>query len=111
MQRTLSEPLVVDNAPEPEQPAEQPAEAEAKAKKVKRAPKEGGKAKGEPRAKRGPPRPYRKLSQEILDSRITKLQKRLERCTSQAEEAGNFLSKYVREQGYRHAEKNAPSQT
>jgi len=113
MERTLSEPLVVENplGSEPETAENSaPKEDKAKAPKTKRVPKEGGKTKSEPRSKRGPPRPYRKLSQEILDQRIKKLQKRLERCTAQAEEAGGFLSKYVREQGYRHAEKSAAPQ-
>ena len=120
MQRTLSEPITP--APEPAvlvEPAEavstedmEPAAKPAKpAKKAKREPEEGGEAKrakkegkGEPKPTRGPARPYRKLSQEILDSRIQKLQKRLTRTTSQAEEAGAFLSKYVREQDFRKAD-------
>ena len=117
MQRTLSEPITP--APEPAvlvEPAEavstedmEPAAKPAKpAKKAKREPEEAKRAKkegkGEPKPTRGPARPYRKLSQEILDSRIQKLQKRLTRTTSQAEEAGAFLSKYVREQDFRKAD-------
>ena len=114
MQRTLSEPITP--APEPAvlvEPAEavstEDMEPAAKpAKKAKREPEEAKRAKkegkGEPKPTRGPARPYRKLSQEILDSRIQKLQKRLTRTTSQAEEAGAFLSKYVREQDFRKAD-------
>ena len=79
MERTLSEPLVVENplGSEPETAENSaPKEDKAKAPKTKRVPKEGGKTKGEPRSK----------------------------------EAGGFLSKYVREQGYRHAEKSAAPQ-
>jgi hypothetical protein len=61
------------------------------------------KAKGE-KAKRGPARPYRKLPQDVLDLRIQKLKKRIERTTSQAEDGKNFLSKYVREQSFRESE-------
>jgi hypothetical protein len=58
------------------------------------------KAKGD-RQKRGPARPYRKLPQSVLDNRITKLRKRIERTTAQAEEGKTFLEKYTREQGFR----------
>lgn len=54
--------------------------------------------------KRGPARPYRKLEQEKLLSRITKLQRRLERAKQQAEETGNFLQRYTKEQEYRESD-------
>lgn len=60
------------------------------------------KSKGE--RKRGPARPYRKLPQETLESRIKKLEKRIERTSAQAEEGRTFLSKYTREQAFRDAE-------
>ena len=60
------------------------------------------KSKGE--RKRGPARPYRKLPQDTLESRIKKLEKRIERTSAQAEEGRSFLSKYTREQGFRDAE-------
>lgn len=60
------------------------------------------KSKGE--RKRGPARPYRKLPQETLVSRIKKLEKRIERTSAQAEEGRTFLSKYTREQAFRDAE-------
>jgi len=56
------------------------------------------------KSKRGPARPYRKLPQETLESRITKLEKRIERTSAQAEEGRSFLSKYTREQGFRAGE-------
>ena len=33
-----------------------------------------------PRPKRGPARPYRKLADDVLNSRITKLEKRIQRA-------------------------------
>ena len=54
--------------------------------------------------KRGPARPYRKLPQDTLDTRIKKLEKRIERTSAQAEEGKNFLVKYTREQAFRDAE-------
>ena len=64
-------------------------------------PKKAAKKTGEPRLKRGPARPYRKLDQGVLDTRITKLQKRLDRAKGQMEEAETFLRKYEREKGFR----------
>ena len=49
------------------------------AKKEKKLPK----VKKADRPKRGPARPYRKLGQAILDSRINKLQKRIDRAQGQ----------------------------
>lgn len=63
------------------------------------------KAKGE-KTKRGPARPYRKLPQDVLELRIQKLKKRIERTTAQAEDGKNFLSKYVREQSFRDSEQS-----
>ena len=54
--------------------------------------------------KRGPARPYRNLPQDTLDTRIKKLEKRIERTSAQAEEGRNFLVKYTREQAFRDAE-------
>lgn len=59
------------------------------------------------KSKRGPARPYRKLPQEILDLRIQKLQKRIDRTSAQAEEGRNFLTKYTREQAFRASEASA----
>jgi len=79
-------------------------EKAAKKKKTPKAAKtvKTKKTKGE--RKRGPARPYRKLPQETLESRIKKLEKRIERTSAQAEEGRCFLSKYTREQGFRDAE-------
>jgi hypothetical protein len=54
-----------------------------------------------PGKKRGPARPYKRLSQDTLDSRITKLQKRMDRAQTQAAETEGFLVKYKREQAFR----------
>lgn len=65
-------------------------------------PKKSKKAKPDPtKPKRGPARPYRKLAQDILNVRIAKLEKRLDRAKNQAREAEGFLTKYTREQGFR----------
>ena len=81
-------------------------ETDAKPKKVvtdgpPKPKKAASKKTGEPRPKRGPARPYRKLEQGVLDTRITKLQKRLDRAKGQMEEAETFLRKYEREKGFR----------
>ena len=65
--------------------------------------KKSKKSTGEPK-KRGPPRPYRKLAQSVMDSRMKKLQRRIERTSAQAEEGRTFLEKYTREQAFRDAE-------
>ena len=83
---------------------EEEGEVVEKKKPKRKAPRKalGKKAKGE--RKRGPARPYRKLPQETLESRIKKLQKRIERTSAQAEEGRTFLSKYTREQAFRDSE-------
>jgi hypothetical protein len=84
---------------------ESPEDGEVVEKKhKKKAPRKtiGKKSKSE--RKRGPARPYRKLPQETLESRIKKLQKRIERTSAQAEEGRTFLSKYTREQAFRETE-------
>jgi len=73
----------------------------SKKSKVAKKPKTAGGKKTKSERKRGPARPYKKLPQETLLSRIQKLQKRIERTSAQAEDAKNFLSKYTREQAFR----------
>jgi hypothetical protein len=79
-------------------------EKTAKKKKTPKAVKNVKTKKSKGDRKRGPARPYRKLPQETLESRIKKLEKRIERTSAQAEEGRSFLSKYTREQGFRDAE-------
>ena len=59
---------------------------------------------GAPR-KRGPPRPHRKLTQEVLDGRIGKLRKRIDKAKGQLEDAERHIEAYVKEAGYREDEK------
>lgn len=59
---------------------------------------------GAPR-KRGPPRPHRKLTQEVLDGRIGKLRKRIDKARGQLEDAERHIEAYVKEAGYREDEK------
>ena len=58
----------------------------------------------QPRAKRGPARPHRRLEAEVIDARITKLQKRLDRAKSQIEDAGRHVEGYLREREFRSKE-------
>jgi hypothetical protein len=60
--------------------------------------------KGEPKAKRGPARPHRRLATEIIDERIAKLQKRLDRARSQIDDAGRHIEGYQRERRFRQEE-------
>ncbi len=59
----------------------------------------------DPTRKRGPPRPHRKLGQEILDGRITKLRSRIQRCRGQLEDAERHIDGYEKEAKYRLQEK------
>lgn len=64
------------------------------------------KAGGEPRVvkKRGPPRPHRRLAQEVLVARIGKLQKRINKARGLLEEAERHIEAYSHEEKYRAAE-------
>lgn len=59
-----------------------------------------------PRAqtKRGPPRPYRRVPDETLNTRLTKLTTRLDRARKQHEETRALLIKYTHERAYRTKE-------
>lgn len=59
-----------------------------------------------PRAqtKRGPPRPYRRIPVETLNTRIAKLTARIDRARKQHEETRTLLIKYVHERAYRTKE-------
>ena len=76
--------------------AVEPAAPEAKKKRSK---KPAGDKK--PSKKRSPARPYRRLSQELLDGRIGKLSRRIETVSTKLHEAKGFLAKYTREQELR----------
>ena len=62
---------------------------------------------GGPPRKRGPPRPHRKLAQEVLEGRIGKLRKRIERSRNQLEDAERHIEGYIKESSYRDDEKKA----
>jgi hypothetical protein len=69
----------------------------------KRAPKEK-KDPGAPKPKRGPARPHRRLALDVIESRITKLQKRLDRAKAQTEDASRHVEGYLRERDFRAKE-------
>jgi hypothetical protein len=58
----------------------------------------------QPRIKRGPARPHRRLAVDVIDSRITKLQKRLDRARSQIDDAARHVEGYLRERDFRSKE-------
>jgi hypothetical protein len=60
--------------------------------------------------KRGPPRPHRKLAQDVLDKRIHKLQRRIERVQTQLDDAQRHIVGYRNEEQYRkdHPEEAPP---
>jgi hypothetical protein len=78
-----------------------------KDKKWRRHPRPGAKSK------RGPPRPYRRLEQAVLDNRITKLTARMDKAKAQHEETRDLLLRYTHERAYRQqdaaAKENAPA--
>ena len=62
----------------------------------------------QPKTKRGPARPHRRLAAEVIELRITKLQKRLDRAKSQIEDASRHVEGYLRERDFRAKEEKAP---
>jgi hypothetical protein len=76
-----------------------------KVKKAKGTPKKS--KSDEPPRKRGPPRPHRKLPQGVLEGRIEKLRKRIERARGQLEDAERHVVGYDKEAKYREQEKKA----
>ena len=88
--------------------SEEPSAPEAKAVKKPRAVGRTGPKKvksDEPPRKRGPPRPHRKLPQDVLEGRIGKLRKRIERAKGQLEDAERHIEGYDKEAKYRETEK------
>lgn len=90
------------------------AESESKSKsesKSESKPKQRKSADGQKIArKRGPPRPHRKLAQDVLDKRIHKLQRRIERVQTQLDDAQRHIVGYRNEEQYRkdHPEEAPP---
>lgn len=57
-----------------------------------------------PKPKRGPARPHRRLATDVIDTRIGKLQKRLDRAKAQIEDATRHVEGYQRERDFRAKE-------
>jgi hypothetical protein len=55
----------------------------------------------DPPRKRGPPRPHKKLPQDVLEGRICKLRKRIERARGQLEDAERHIEGYDKEAKFR----------
>jgi len=53
------------------------------------------------KTKRGPPRPYRRLEEEVLGNRISKLTARMDKAKTQHEETRVLLLRYTHERAYR----------
>lgn len=58
------------------------------------------------RVKRGPARPHRRLQMEVIELRISKLQKRIDRVRNQIEDASRHIEGYLRERDFRSKEGN-----
>lgn len=58
--------------------------------------------------KRGPPRPHKRLAQEILDVRLGKLRNRIEKAKGQLEDAERHIDSYEKESKYRKLEAANP---
>lgn len=74
---------------------EPPPEPKRRDKKWRKHPRPGA------QTKRGPPRPYRRISEETLNLRIKKLTDRMEKVRKQHEDARLILTKYSHEKTYR----------
>ena len=98
--RNMSEDSEPKARPTPLEIPEFNTEQETKAKKHPRAKKDPSIVK----EKRGPARPHRRLTTEVLVSRIEKLQKRHDKAKGQLEEAARHLGGYTKEQEMRDSE-------
>lgn len=58
--------------------------------------------------KRGPPRPHKRLAQEILDVRLGKLRNRIDKARGQLEDAERHIDSYEKESKYRKLEAANP---
>lgn len=98
---------MVETAEKPQQ-AQPTTESEDKAKATP-APKETKRAhkRSKPSSgskKRSPARPHRKLPQDVLDGRIGKLKKRIEKARGQLEDAERHIDAYMKESSYRESD-------
>jgi len=74
--------------------------------------KKSKKAKGTgTKSKRGQGRPFAKLAQDVLDSRMQKLKKRIDSSKATFDKASAFYAKYVREAEFRTAVATEPAST
>jgi len=101
-------PIMVQSEPTPTQSVPD-LEPPAPARGRKPRPAGGPKTSKDPPKKRGPPRPHRKLPQDVLDGRITKLRNRIERAKGQLEDAQRHIEGYEKESKYRNQDKKDPA--
>jgi len=66
------------------------------------------KASRQPKTKRGPARPHRRIPLDIINTRIIKLEKRFNRAKNQAEDAHRHLEGYKRERDFRVDDEKKP---
>ena len=97
-------PVEPTATPTPDDAAAKPTEGEKPAavgeKRKRGAAGEGGKAKSKGR-RRGPPRPHRKLEEEVLTARMERLETRIGKARDQLEDAERHLEIYALERKYR----------
>ena len=74
---------------------------ETPAKKPRKPKSTGASKPKEPKKKRGPPRPHRKLEGDVLELRMNKLKKRINKAKVQLEDATRHIEVYQRESFYR----------
>ena len=89
--------------PAPSKETQEP-QAEAAAEEPEAKPAGKKRRASEPRQKRGPARPHRRLDTDVIEERIAKLKKRLNRAKSQIEDATRHVEGYLRERQFREQE-------
>lgn len=126
--QTQSETQPTDPVAEtqPTDPVTEPAPAEGQAKGAETAEESGAdpakpakagekrkrrEGPARPRSRRrGPPRPHRKLSDEVLHTRMEKLRKRAEKASDQLEETERHIVGYEMEVKYRILDMQQPEE-
>ena len=105
---TPTDPTTSDPAtPEPVEPSPEKPTKKAKTERAPRQPKgtdARSKSDAQPRKKRGPARPHRRLDIETITSRIEKLEKRRQRAKEQFEDASRHVEGYQAERNFREQE-------
>ena len=92
----MRESTKTETATEESVPAKKEAKTTARSKSSTPAKKGSG-------VPRGPPRPHRRITQDVLETRVTKLQKRIKRARIQLEVSERHVAGYLLEQEYRKA--------